>query len=79
MLLSIYLASAQTSWWGFVAFYVSGYSVGVGVCYYTVIATAYEWFPNNKGLMSGLIVGSYGLGASLFGFLSTAVVNPNHI
>ena len=78
MLGSIYLASAQTSWWSFVAIYVSGYSVGSGIVYYLTIATAYEWFPNNKGLMNGLIVGSYGLGASLFGFISTAVVNPNH-
>lgn len=40
------------------------------------IQCGWEWFPEKKGLVTGLIVGGFGFGAFLFGFLSTALVNP---
>ena len=37
----------------------------------------WEWFPNNKGLVSGLVVAGYGFGAFIFGFITTHIANPN--
>jgi MFS family permease len=36
-----------------------------------------EYFPNNKGLISGIIMGSYGLGSFIFNIVATKIVNPN--
>ena len=38
----------------------------------------WEWFPDNKGLVSGLVVGGYGFGAFIFGFVSTHIANPDN-
>jgi len=74
---SIFLASYMKTWWGFIAAYCFGYPAGIGMVYWVPIMCGWEWFPNNKGLVSGLIVGGYGFGAFIFGFVSTAIANPN--
>jgi len=35
------------------------------------------WFPDKPGLISGIIIGGFGLGALIFGPLATAIVNPD--
>ena len=79
MSISILIASLQTTWWGFVLWYCVGFPAGIGIVYWVPIMSAWEWFPNNKGLVSGLIVGGYGFGAFIFGFVSTAIANPNNL
>ena len=39
----------------------------------------WEWFPDNKGLVSGIILAGYGFGAFFYGYISTALVNPHDI
>jgi len=40
---------------------------------------AWEWFPGNKGLVSGIILTGYGFGACFYGYISTALMNPDNI
>ena len=35
------------------------------------------WFPNQPGLISGIIIGGFGFGALVFAPLATAIVNPD--
>ena len=79
MVVSIYIASIMKSWWGFVAFYCFGYPFGIGLVYWPPIMCGWEWFPDNKGLVSGLVVGGYGFGAFIFGFVSTHIANPHNL
>ena len=37
----------------------------------------WKYFPNNKGLVSGIISGAYGMGNVIFSYPSTAIVNPH--
>ncbi|OON23900.1 hypothetical protein X801_00179, partial [Opisthorchis viverrini] len=37
------------------------------------------WFPRNRGLVVGLIVGGFGAGALLFTPIQTAYINPDNI
>jgi len=76
---SIYAATFMKSWWAFFAFYCIGYPAGIGIVYWIPIMCGWEWFPNNKGLVSGLIVGGYGFGAFIFGFITTAIANPDNL
>ena len=38
---------------------------------------AWEWYPNKKGLVTGLTLGGYGFGSFIFAQISTKLVNPN--
>jgi MFS family permease len=78
MLGAIYCASISTNWWMFVFFYSFVFPIGIGLVYWTPIICCWEWFPEKKGFMTGLIVGAFGLGAFFFGFITTAIVNPDN-
>ena len=40
--------------------------VGVGFAYVCPLATLVKWFPNNKGAITGVAVGAFGLGSLIF-------------
>ena len=40
---------------------------------------AVVWFVDNKGVVSGIIIGGFGFGAFIFGFISTAIANPDNL
>ena len=42
------------------------------------LVCAYKYFPNKKGLITGIIVGAYGLGSSVFNIIATKIVNPHN-
>ena len=43
------------------------------------ISVCWEYFPHNKGLVSGIIVCGFGFGAFFFNFISTYIVNPENL
>jgi len=51
--------------------------IGCGTCYMVPLICAWEYFPEKKGLMTGIIIGAYGFGSFFFSLLSTKLVNPN--
>jgi hypothetical protein len=55
------------------------FPIGVGLVYYIPLISSWEWFPNKKGAVSGLIVGGFGFGAFIYGFVSTGIVNPDDV
>lgn len=54
--------------------------VGAGIAYIVPISTCMKWFPNNKGLVTGVAVAGFGGGAALVssvaGYLLKLDVNP---
>lgn len=54
------------------------FGIGLGLCYTGPISAAVRWLPNQKGLVTGIIVGGFGCGAFAFGFIATSVLNPHH-
>lgn len=44
-----------------------------GVLYLTTLTNAIKWFPERKGLISGISVAAYGLGSFIFKFIDQAV------
>ncbi|KAG5443361.1 Monocarboxylate transporter 11 [Clonorchis sinensis] len=68
--------------WGFIAVVVTYGAIqgfGFGFGYSVIISTTAMWFPRNRGLVVGLIVGGFGAGALLFTPIQTAFINPNNI
>ena len=78
MIGSILAASYCTSWWLFTFFFGFMFPLGIGIAYWVPIMSGWEWFPNNKATVTGLIVAGYGFGAFIFGFVTTAIVNPQN-
>ena len=76
-ILAVYLATLAESWEWFLFFYAGVFPIGIGLIYWTPIICAWEWFGDRKGLATGLIIGGFGFGAFIFGFISTAIVNPD--
>ncbi|KER34057.1 hypothetical protein T265_00235 [Opisthorchis viverrini] len=68
--------------WGFIAVVVTYGAIqgfGFGFGYSVIISTTAMWFPRNRGLVVGLIVGGFGAGALLFTPIQTAYINPDNI
>jgi hypothetical protein len=61
----------------FVIYYAVIFPLGAGFLYWPPIICGWEWFPHKKGLISGLTVAGFGFGAFFFGFITTAIVNPD--
>jgi hypothetical protein len=61
-----------------IIFYSFPFGLGIGLTYTPPIAASVRWLPQWKGLLTGIIMCGLGIGAMFFGFLCTALVNPNH-
>lgn len=77
LLVAIYFASAAQTWIQFVLFFGIMMPMGMGLQNFVPIMCAWEYYPNNKGMISGILVCSWGLGAFVFGYLMTLIVNPD--
>lgn len=71
----VFLASfsANKLWWLYLSFGVIG-GIGLGLSYIVPVAVLVKWFPDRRGLITGIAVGGFGAGA-----LITAPVATNLI
>ncbi|KAJ8309604.1 hypothetical protein KUTeg_012848 [Tegillarca granosa] len=49
-----------------------------GICYGPPMGCAMKWFPDKKGIVSGLVVAGIGAGAFVFDPIQTAYLNPEN-
>ncbi|HGM5490298.1 TPA: OFA family MFS transporter [Serratia fonticola] len=56
---------------------LAGVVVGfaVGVAYISTLSNLIKWFPDNKGLISGISVGAFGSGSLLFKYVNAALIS----
>ena len=43
------------------------------------MSLCWDYFPESRGLVSGIIVCGFGLGSFVFNFVSTRIVNPENL
>ncbi|GAB6026927.1 hypothetical protein CHUAL_013570 [Chamberlinius hualienensis] len=55
------------------------YGIGTGIVYITALTGGMKWFPEHRGLVNGIIVAGFGLGASVVDPIQTAYVNPDDV
>jgi MFS family permease len=58
--------------WLYVTYGIIG-GIGNGMAYITPVATVTKWFPDKRGLASGMVVMGFGLGAFFYGFILKAI------
>lgn len=57
--------TADKAWWLWLTYGVIG-GFGMGATYPTIIACSQKWFPDRRGLITGLIVSALGFGGFIF-------------
>src|ERR1700738_2439992 len=73
--LGVFLASfsANKLWWLYLSYGVIG-GIGVGFAYIVPIAVLVKWFPDRRGLMTGIAVGGFGAGALVTAPVATRLI-----
>lgn len=73
--LGVFLASfsADKLWWLYLSYGVIG-GIGVGFSYIVPIAVLVKWFPDRRGLITGLAVGGFGAGALVVAPLASHLI-----
>ena len=63
--------------------FTATYSICFGICNgqgYTIpLKICWDLFPNNRGMVTGVITFGFGIGSFAFGILSTLLINPNNL
>lgn len=55
------------------------FGFGTALAYAPPMGVAMRWFPRQKGLVNGIIVGGFGLGAFVFNQVQTSYLNPDNL
>jgi len=73
--LGVFLASfsANKLWWLYLSYGVVG-GIGVGFAYIVPIAVLVKWFPDRRGLITGIAVGGFGAGALVTAPVATRLI-----
>jgi len=50
-----------------------------GIAYITSLSNCIKWFPEKKGLISGISVGSYGAGSLIFKYINSGVITSSGV
>ena len=79
MIGSIVISIYTKLWYIFFLAFGIIYQVGSGIVFFPTIIYACEWFPERKGLISGLVVGAFGFSQFFFGFITTEIANPDNL
>ena len=75
-LCGIFASSYTHSLGSFICLYGVFSGIGCGIMYLVPLVCGWEYFPERRGLVTGIIVGSYGLGSFIFTQVATKIVNP---
>jgi OFA family oxalate/formate antiporter-like MFS transporter len=65
--------SGDRLWWLYLSYGVIG-GIGLGFAYIVPVAVLVKWFPDRRGLMTGIAVGGFGAGALVTAPIATRLI-----
>src|SRR6266480_2058632 len=73
--LGVFLASfsANKLWWLYLSYGLIG-GIGLGFGYIVPVAVLVKWFPDRRGLITGIAVGGFGAGALITAPVATSLI-----
>ncbi len=72
--LGVFLASfSHDLWWLYLSYGVIG-GIGLGLGYIVPVAVLVKWFPDKRGLITGIAVGGFGAGALITAPVATRLI-----
>lgn len=75
LFIGMFLASKATTLTQLYIYYSLIGGAGIGTAYVCPLATCVKWFPDKRGLISGIAVAGFGLGGMLFKPIATNFLN----
>ncbi len=72
-------AARGHSLWGLYIGYGVLSGIGMGMGYITPVATLVKWFPDRRGLMTGVAVAGYGAGALIFSPIAARLIQTTGV
>src|SRR6202158_5945925 len=72
--LGVFLASFSHHLWGFYLSYGVIGGIGLGLGYIVPVAVLVKWFPDRRGLITGIAVGGFGAGALITAPVATRLI-----
>lgn len=73
----MFLSSYTKSLGLFILSYPILSGLGCGMMYMVPLQCGWDYFPNKRGLISGIVVGFYAVGSAIYTQLSTYLINPD--
>lgn len=73
------IAASSHSLWGMYVGYGVISGIGMGMGYITPVATLVKWFPDKRGLMTGVAVCGYGAGALIFSPIAARMIQTTGV
>jgi MFS family permease len=67
------------SFFQFTIIFGVGYGFCNGIAYTVPLKICWDIYPEQKGMVSGVIICGFGVGSFIFSFISTMLVNPLNI
>jgi OFA family oxalate/formate antiporter-like MFS transporter len=73
--LGVFLASfsANKLWWLYLSYGIMG-GIGLGLSYIVPVSVLVKWFPDRRGLITGIAVGGFGVGPMITAPLATRLI-----
>ena len=62
--------------WTFQIFLTSTLAFGVGISFSCILYKAWIYFPGREGVISGIIIGGFGMGSLVFNLILEESLNP---
>jgi OFA family oxalate/formate antiporter-like MFS transporter len=73
------ITEMKNSYLYFTLIFSVSFGICNGLCYTIPLKICWDHFPNQRGMVSGIIICGFGLGSFIFGIISTILFNPNNI
>ena len=78
LVMGTFLSSYSPNFVVFTFLYMILFAFGNGMLYMLPIFIIARYFPQNKGKVTGVILGAYGLGALISGYIVMFLTNPDN-
>jgi MFS transporter, OFA family, oxalate/formate antiporter len=74
----LFLSYAMNKFTGFAILYILAFGLNHGICYMVPIHHGWLWFPERPGLVSGIVIGGFGVSGIIFDNMFTRMINPDN-
>lgn len=74
----MFLSSYVTDFTTFSSLYCVMFSITNGMVYINSIVVTWSYFPENKGLVTGILMAAYGTSSSIYNLICTTLLNPEN-
>jgi MFS transporter, OFA family, oxalate/formate antiporter len=77
--IGVYISAFATSLIQFIMSFSVLVGIGLGLAYIAPMDAAWKWYPQSKGLVTGIILSGFGTGGFFLNILGSHIANPDNL